>query len=67
MGTELTGKKKRSFIRGLLWFALGFLALIGTSALVTSWAPDQMVGTNKGLGLVEVTGNPEFAGYCPPN
>ena len=56
MGTELTGKKKRSFIRGLLWFALGFLALIGISTLVTSWAPDQMVGTDKGLGLVEVTG-----------
>ena len=56
MGTELTGKKKRPVIRGLLWFALGFLALIGVSTLVTSWAPDQMVGTDKGLGLVEVTG-----------
>ena len=56
MGTELTGKKKRSFIRGLLWFALGFLALVGISTLVTSWAPDRMVGTDKGLGLVEVTG-----------
>jgi protease-4 len=40
----------------LLWFALGFLALIGISTLVTSWPSDRMVGTNKGLGLVEVTG-----------
>tara|TARA_B100000315_G_scaffold98929_1_gene91014 strand:- start:347 stop:814 length:468 start_codon:yes stop_codon:yes gene_type:complete len=56
MGTELTGKKKRPFIRGLFWFTLGFLALVGISTLVTGWAPDQVVGTDNRLGLVEVTG-----------
>ena len=56
MEMELPGKKKRSVIRGLLWFTLGFLALVGISALATNWIPDQMVGTDNRLGLVEVTG-----------
>jgi len=55
MGAELIGKKKRSFIRGLLWFALGLLALVGISTLTINWVPDQVVGTDN-IGLVEVTG-----------
>ncbi|MCH8158012.1 MAG: signal peptide peptidase SppA [Nitrospinae bacterium] len=56
MEAELNKKKKRSFSRGLLWFSLGLLGLVGVSSLVSTWIPDGMKGTDNRIGLVEVTG-----------
>ena len=54
METKSSGIKKLSFAKGLLFFMLGLLALIGMSSIFSEWMPSQ--GTDNRIGVVEIIG-----------